>query len=64
MEQAERGGAADGRVHRHGQGEVGVDVELEEEYYEELREQRLKARADAEAEYERRVSGYQEDEWT
>jgi hypothetical protein len=37
-----------------------VDAEIEEEYYEELREQRLKARADAEAEWERRVSGYRE----
>ena len=37
-----------------------MDAEIEEEYYEELREQRLKARADAEAEYERRVSGYRE----
>ena len=39
-----------------------MDADLEEEYYEELREQRLKARADAEAEYERRVSGYREEE--
>jgi hypothetical protein len=39
-----------------------VDVELEDEYYEELREQRLKARADAEAEWERRVSGWVERE--
>jgi hypothetical protein len=37
-----------------------VEADIEEEYYEELREQRLKARADAEAEYERRVSGYRE----
>ena len=37
-----------------------MEAEIEEEYYEELREQYLKARADAEAEYERRVSGYRE----
>ena len=37
-----------------------MDAEIEEEYYEELREQRLKARARAEAEWERRVSGYRE----
>ena len=67
MEQAERGGA-DGRFHRHGQ-EVAMDYRgVLDDYYDEMVKIWNEDRARAEAEVERKTSGWveppeEEEEW-